>query len=118
MSYSNNRYKKQNINIVVLFVLAGIFFVSLMYEVSSDGVTAFFDWLPPIKWANFTADTIMNGLQLIIFSILAAALGTQYRQGGRNSVGAYRENDNFQSYPGSNRTSQKPKNSNYGRKFQ
>ena len=116
MSYNNN-YRRQRMNTVILFALVGIFFVSLMYEVTSDGVTAFFDWLPPIKWANFTADTIMNGLQLIIFSILAAALGTQYHQSGRNNVGTYRKNYSDQSNGGNRQIPQKPKYGNYGRKF-
>lgn len=118
MSYSNN-YQKQGISTIVLFALAGLFFVSLIYEVTSDGVTAAFEWLPTIEWANFAGDTVVNALQMTIFSILAGALGTRYSQGGRNNMGGYRENSNFQPKEGKKqitqkRNTQKPKYTNFG----
>ena len=92
MSYNNNYqssgYKKRTVSPFLIFALAGLFFVALMYEVTSDGVTALFEWLPAIEWANMAGDTVVNILQIIIFSFVAALTGTQY-QSGRTSSGYY-----------------------------
>ena len=123
MSYNNN-YKKQRISTFVLFFMAGLFFVSLIYEVTSDGVTAIFEWLPAIEWANFAGDTVVNVLQILIFSLVAGAAGSRYNHSGRNDMGQYRKNNNFQRnnkfQPNNDRKqiSQKPKYGNYGRKLQ
>lgn len=97
MSYQRNNYRggeyksggrNGRINTLFLVALVGVFFVSLMYEVTSDGVTALFEWLPGIEAANFTGDTIVNVIQIVIFSVIAAATGTGYRGPGWRA-GAY-----------------------------
>ena len=97
MSYRNNNYRsggqnrngrKVRINTLFLMVLVGVFFVSLMYEVSSDGVTVFLGMLPGVDEINLTGDVIVNTIQIIVFSILAAATGTGYRGPGWRA-GAY-----------------------------
>lgn len=116
MSY-NNSYNKQRISTFVLFTLAGLFFVSLLYEVTSDGVTAAFEWLPAIEWANFAGDTVVNVLQIVIFSLVAGAAGSQYRHSGRNDMGQYRENNKFQPKEDTKQIPRKPKYTNYGGRF-
>ena len=58
--------------------MCAIFCLSLVYEVYSDGVTAFLNWLPGLPWANFAGDTIMNVVQIVIFSLVAGAAGGTY----------------------------------------
>ena len=118
MSYNNNyNQNKQRISTFLLFFMAGLFFVSLIYEVTSDGVTAMFEWLPAIEWANFAGDTVVNVLQIIIFSVVAGAAGSRYNHSGRNNMGQYRQNNQFQSSDDRKQIPQKPKYGNYGRKF-
>ena len=89
MSYNNNYqsdgYKKSTVSPFMIFALAGLFFVALMYEVTSDGVTALFEWLPGIEWANMAGDVVVNVLQIVIFSFVASLTGTQYQSGRTKS---------------------------------
>ena len=74
----NNGYKSNTKTNMTVIVLCGLFFLSLIYEVTSDGVSTFLAWLPPIQWANFAGDAVVNILQIVIFSIVAGAAGGKY----------------------------------------
>ena len=102
MSYQRNNYqrsnsgnyqKKRDVNTLVLFALVGIFFVALMYEVTSNGVTTFIGWLPGVDEANFAGDTVVNIIQIVIFSFVAALTGTPY-SGSQLKSGQYRKKSN------------------------
>ena len=107
MSYQNNgynsSYKKRTVSPYVIFALAGLFFVALMYEVTSDGVTALFEWLPAIEWANMAGDVVVNVLQIAIFSFVAALTGSPYKS-GQTSSGHYQRASNVPEFEHSERS--------------
>ena len=96
-NYRNNGYKKRTVSPFLIFALAGLFFVALMYEVTSDGVTALFEWLPGIEWANMAGDVVVNVLQIVIFSFVASLTGTSY-QSGRTTSGHYKRKSPDEEY--------------------
>jgi len=100
MSYNN---RKKSISTFALFVLAGLFFVSMMYEITSDGITAIFEWLPVIEWANLAGDIVVNLIQAVIFTVVATYTGSRYITGA--GMGAYRKRQG--SLSGSNYSKQR-----------
>lgn len=82
-------------------LLLGIFFMLVIYEVATDGISSLLSFIPPAEWANFASDTVLNVLQIVIFSIVSTAVGARYVHRGytRSTRSDFGESSQKQQFP-------------------
>lgn len=93
---------------ITLFILSAVFFISIIFEVTGDGIAIS---APFVKYASAASDYVNNGLQIIIFSWLAAKVGGRYSHSGKVQ---YNNNNSGGRGGGRSNGSAKIQGSNFG----